>query len=231
MLCGEGGLIEPGMVVEGEEIVIDIAAGEGGEGYRCFRWSYGFGLSSGRQPRDGLEANGLHVPTTLESVGFAIILGIVANMGVAAEKLYWDVPLLSSDRFEDTGIFRRAERDVTNDEEQVNVPVANGFLKPLLLDRLFHLLYYSVIRITREVVEKAKCYDADALVLGCKLLVPLRQWLLLARSRVEDIEIRSEIVAQIVRHRYVILILRRMILVKLVITRTYDVDVLLCKDV
>ena len=119
MLGGEGVSVKVGVLVEGKEIVIDVAAGEG----RCSQSScmrccsiYGrwVGLPTGRQPGDGHEADGLHVATTLQPIGFAVVFGVIADVGVAAEELDGDVPLLCSDCLEDAGEFLGAERDMTD---------------------------------------------------------------------------------------------------------------------
>ncbi len=94
-------------------------------------------------------------------------------MGVTAEELYGNVPLLRSDRPEDGGIFWGAEWDMPNDEEEVDFSVAHSLLEPLLFDRLFHILNDSITRVACKVVKEAKCQNANTLILGCKLFVPL----------------------------------------------------------
>ncbi len=46
MRGGEGGVVESGVVVEGEEVVVDVAAGEGWGCCYCIVWFSGFGVSS-----------------------------------------------------------------------------------------------------------------------------------------------------------------------------------------
>lgn len=58
---GEGGFIEAGVVVEGEEVVVDVASGEGWGGYVCCMLYGVFDLSASRETVDGLEADCLHV--------------------------------------------------------------------------------------------------------------------------------------------------------------------------
>lgn len=125
---------------------------------RCSSNIYGHwgGLSTSIQASDGHEANGFHVTTALQPVGFAIVFGVIPDMGVTGEELYRDVPLLFSDCLEDTGELLGAERDMTDDKEQVDLPISYSFLKPLLFDGLLHPLDDGVVRITSEVEDEAK---------------------------------------------------------------------------
>ncbi len=64
---------------------------------------------------------------------------------------------------------------MTYDQEEVDVSVSDSFLKPLFLDCVFHSLNDSVVRITCKIVHEAKSQNANALIFGRELLVPLRE--------------------------------------------------------
>ena len=142
---GEGGGVQGGVVMEGEEIVVDVAAGEGwrGEVY-CGGFAM-FGFSACLETFDGLEADCFHVATAFQGVGFAVVFGVIANVGVSAEELDGSVPLLFTDCFEDAGVLRGAEGDVADDEEEVDVSVVYCVDEPLLLDCVFHFLDYGIV--------------------------------------------------------------------------------------
>ena len=115
----EDGAVEGGVVVEGEEVVVDVASsisrkGEHGEGVVCCGEIGGRGgrFTTGGKPSDGLEANGLHVTAAFESIGFAVVSNVVADVGVAAEELDGRVPLLAADDFKESGVFWRAQGDM-----------------------------------------------------------------------------------------------------------------------
>ena len=192
MLGGEGGSVQLGVLVEGKEVVVDIAAREGWCGQSsCMRcWGiYGHwvGLPAGRQPSDGHEADGLHVATALQPVGFAVVFGVVADVGVAAEELDGDVPLLCSDCLEDAGEFLGAERDMTDDEEKVHLSVSDGFLEPLLLDCVLDSLDDGIVGVVLKIEKEAKSEDADALVLRREFLESLGQGPLFSGLGIDDV--------------------------------------------
>ena len=119
---GEVGAVEGGVVVEREEVIVDVAAGVGGRGEHRESVVWGGkgggtrgGFAASGEPGDGLEADGFHVAAAFEGVGFAVVFNIVADVGVAAEKLDGGVPLLATDGFEECGVFWRAQGDVAGD--------------------------------------------------------------------------------------------------------------------
>ena len=84
---------------------------------------------------------------------------------------------------------------MTDDEEEVDISVTDGLLKPFLLDRILHLFNNRIVRIACKVVEEAESQDANALVLRRELLVSLGQRSLFPRVRTIDVEIGGKIVA------------------------------------
>ena len=192
VLGGEGGLVKVGVLVEGKEVVVDVAAREGWRGQSSCMWGWGIyghlvGLPTGGEPGDGHEADGLHVATAFQPVGFAIVFGVVADVGVAAEELDGDVPLLCSDCLEDAGELLGAQRDMTDDEEKVYLSVSYGFLEPLLLDGVLDSLDDGVVRVVLKVEKEAKSEDADALVLRGEFLESLGQGPLFPGLGIDDV--------------------------------------------
>ena len=231
MRSWEGGFVQAGVVVEGEEIVVDVAAGEAWRGYHGHIRSFALGLPACGETVDGLEADGFHVASTLQRIRLSVVFGVVSDMGVAAEELYGDVPLLFADCSEDIGVFWGTEGDVSDDEEEVDVSVVDGFLEPFFFDCVSYFLNDGIVGVACEVVEEAERYNADSLVLGRELFVPLRQRSAFAGLGIKYVDVGSEIIAREARHGDIVLVLGGMVLVEFVITRTENVDFLLSKDV
>ena len=151
-------------------------------------------------------------------------------MQVTTEELNWDIPLLFSDGFENGLIFGRVEGSMTSDEEEVNVTVADGFLKPGLLDSLFDFHDLDIVCGVGEIKDEAKSKDPDSLILGCEFLIALRQRLHLVRLKVPKIKVRCYVIVFEVRHGGVVLVVDRGSFVEFMIARTDDINVLVRED-
>ncbi len=106
---------------------------------------------------------------------------------MAAEELDRGVPLLAANGFIESVILWGTERDMTGDEEQVDLAVTDCVLKPLFLDCLFDRLDDGVVRIRGEVEDETEGQDSNPLVLGRELLEPRSQWYSFTRLGIEDI--------------------------------------------
>ena len=150
---------------------------------------------------------------------------------MATEKLDRDIPLLFADGFENGLIFGRVEGDMTGDEEEVDVTIADGFLKPVLLNGLFDFDDSNIVCGIGEIKDEAKSQDPDSLILGREFLVALRQRLHLVRFQVSEIQIRGYVILFEVRHGGIILVVDRRPLVEFMIAGTNDIDVLLGENI
>lgn len=226
------------MVVEREEVVVDVASTISRRGKHRKRVMRGRKVkgTNGRfaacgEPGNGHKADGFHIPAAFEGVSFAVIFRVVADVCVAAKELDGGVPLLAADDFIKSVVFWGAQGDVAGDEEEVDLAVPDGVLKPLFLDRVFNRLDDGVVRVRGEIEYEAKGQDADTLVLGRELLEPRGQWYSFTRLGIEYVEIGSEIVAFEVGLCHQVFVFRRILLVELMVSRAYDVDMLLFEDI
>src|ERR1700722_880314 len=128
-------------------------------------------------------------------------------MGVSAEKLDWCIPLDTTDCFVDCIEFRSSNMDMSNNQEEVHLPISNCFLKPCLFDYLLDWLNDRIVVVSSKVEDKSKSKNLQALLLGCKLLVPGCKWNQIACPRVYDIQIRRQIIVLECRDRDKVLIL------------------------
>lgn len=150
---------------------------------------------------------------------------------MTTEELDWDIPLLFSDGFENGLIFGRVEGDMTSDEEEVDVTVADSFLKPVLLNSLFDLHDLNIVCGVGEIKDEAKCKDPDSLILGREFLVASRQRLHLIRFKILEVKIRRYVIVFEVRHGGIVLVVNRRPFVKFMIAGTDDINVLLGEDI
>jgi len=99
------------------------------------------------------------------------------------------------------------------------------------LDGLFYRLNDSVVRVCGEIEYEAEGQGSDTLVLRRELLEPRSQWYSFTRLGIEYVEIGSEVIAFEVGLCHQVLVLRRILLVELMVSRAYDVDMLLFEDI
>lgn len=95
---------------------------------------------------------------------------------------------------------------MSSNNEKVDVLVLNGFLEPLLFDRVFYASHHGVVRIALEVEEKPECHDSDALILGGELPVSLSKRFQLSSFGIVDVQVGSDICILIVRYSVIELV-------------------------
>lgn len=184
------------------------------------------------ETRNGHEANSFHVTTTFETVGNLVVFVVIPDMGMTTEESDRSVPSYAADSLVDgIKLVRVGDRDMSSNDEKVNVLLANSVLEPVFLDSIPYSLDDGVVRITLKVEEEAESHDPDTLVLGSKLSVPLCKRLKLSGFWVIDVQVGSDIGLLEVRHSVVVLIVGRVLLIEFVVTRSDDVYFLVFEDV
>src|SRR5438270_2494597 len=91
---------------------------------------------------------------------------------MSAKKLDRGIPLDIADCLVDCIEFCGSDMDMSNNQEEVHLPISNCFLKPFLFDRLLNWLNECIIVVSNKVEDKSKSKNLQALHFGCKLLVP-----------------------------------------------------------
>lgn len=134
-------------------------------------------------------------------MSLGVILGIVPYMCVTSEELYRCVPLDFPYGFIYCIELIRSQGNMTYNQEQIYFSITYSLLKPLFLGRLFDWLYKCVFSISREIKQKPKRQDANALVLGRELLKASRKRYSVSGLWVNYIDVRSKIIPLKIRDR------------------------------
>jgi len=119
---------------------------------------------------------------------------------------------------------------MAEDEDKIDLSVTNSLLEPVLLYCVFDCMNDSVVSVAGEVEYETESKNTNALVLCCEFLESLSERLQLARLRVIDIQVRSNVISSEVRHSMVEFALCRSLLVQLMVARAYQVYFLLFRN-
>lgn len=153
-------------------------------------------------------------------------------MGVATKEGNGCIPCYITDGLEDgIRLARIRDRNMSSNNEKIDILVTNGVLEPLLLDSILYPLNNSVVCIALEVEEEAKSHDPDALVLCDELPESLGKRLQLSSFWIVDIQVGSDICFLEVWYSVVVLIIGRVLLIEFMVARGDDVYVLVFEDV
>lgn len=110
-------------------------------------------------------------------------------MRMTTKELNRQIPLCRTNSREEYFVLIRADINVTENNDEVQIFILESLLEPSFFDRILHSLNHGVVCISSEVEDETKCQNANALILGGKLLVSLRQGLQFSSFRIVDIEI------------------------------------------
>jgi hypothetical protein len=184
----ERAFVKTCMMVVGVEVVINVSSFEDGAGGGAW-------VVSRRKTIDRHKPDGLHESTAGKSDGFCIVLSIVSDMLMSTKELDRSVPVAPSgpNLGEDGLILWGMSGDVSSDEEEIDLFVANSLLKPIFFDGLLHALHDGIIIVAGEVEEEAESYDTNPLLFSSKFLISGGQRDQLLGLRVNYIDIRGEI--------------------------------------
>ena len=115
-------------------------------------------------------------------------------------------------------------------QEKVDVGLPDSFLEPIFLDGFLHRLHDGVVVVHCKVEDETKRHDPKALLFRGELLVSGSQRHNILGRRMEDIDIRRQIVAPEVAHGVEELGFGGILLVQLMVSHGHHVDGLLAQN-
>lgn len=216
------------MTVEGVQIVVDVATLELGS---CKRRNIRT-VSVMTKTGDRQEAKSLHIATAFKTIRDLVKFVVIPDMGVTAKESNRSVPCYITNGLEDgVRLARVRDRNMSSNDEKVNIFVTNGILEPLLLGGILYSLNDSVVCITLEVEEEAKGHDPNTLVLCGKLSESLGERLQLPSFWVVDVQVGGDVGLLEIGHSVIVFIIGRVLLIEFMVARGDDVYLLVFENV
>jgi len=182
--------------------------------------------------RDRHKTKSLHVATTLKTICDLVKFVIISDMSVTAEESNGGVPCYITNGFEDgIRLARVRNRDMSSNDEEIDILVTNGVLEPLLLDGILYSLNDSIVCITLKVEEETKGHNPDTLVLCGELPESLGERLQLSSLWVVDVQVGSDVSLLEVWYSVIVFVVGRVLLIEFVVARGDDVYLLVFENV
>ncbi|KAG7058524.1 hypothetical protein JMJ77_0005898 [Colletotrichum scovillei] len=214
VLCREGRLVEAGVVVEAQQIVVDETDAAASSETSSADFDFFLTLLTDIHP----------MVSPYRPLAMAY-----ASLSKESASRTWAWPPKKAMGANQASLRRAA--NVADDDKEVGLLLAQHRLEPFLLDRVLDRLDDRVVCIAREVEEEAESDNVEPLILRLELTVALGLRDSVARFWVDVVEVTRNVVFSVIRHRDVVLALGSVGLVELVIARADDVDGLLLEDV